>query len=377
MKRGFMWFVLLNKRLYKKAAFVIILALIPLMVVALNMVAQQDSGFVTIALAQEDPTDPISSAIVEDLMGKQRLIRFVDCASSDEAQRMVTNHRADAAWLFVEDMSERVEEFVDTRSEALVTVFLREQTVPIRLSHEKLVGAVYKYCAQTAYLTFAREETPELDGLSDEQVMSYYFGFEQKNPLFAFAYPDGEVMTDAEDAGYLVAPIRGLLSVLVLLGGLAAGMFYMQDERRGLFAWVRHTRRPLISAGCQLIAVTNLSIVMLLSLTAIGLTVSPLREVGILLLYVLCCTAFCFLLSQVCRRVSVLSMITPPLIVCTVVVCPIFLSAGSLRSVQLLFPPSYYLNAIHSDRYVVYGVIYFVVCTALGFLLSRVGKRHE
>ncbi len=379
MKRLAMWFFLLSKRLYKKATFLIILALIPLMILGLGIVAKEDSGFITIALAQEDASDAVSSAIVEDLTGKQRVIRFVECETPEEARQLVAGSRADAAWVFPKNMQGRIQSFLKTHSQRdyIVTVYQREQTVALRLSHEKLAGALYTHCAQTLYLNFAREETPELDGLTDEQVMSYYFGFELKEELFRFAYPDDSRMEETtSEAGYLVTPVRGLLSVFVLLGGLAAAMFYMQDERRGVFAWVRQSRLPLVSAGCQLIAVLNLSVVMVVSLAVIGMTGSLLREMVSLVMYVLCCTAFCTLIAQLCRRIRVLGMVTPPLIVSMVVVCPIFFNLGALRKLQLLFPPTYYLNAVNSDRFLLYGFVYFAACTALSLSLGRVLKKR-
>lgn len=377
MRRLGMWFLLLNKRLYKKATFVLLLALIPLMILALYIVAQQDSGFVTVALAQEDPNDSISSEIVADLLDDQQIIRFVDCESLSAAKTMVSEGRADAAWVFPDEMEERLERFLEARrnKEPVVTVLLCEETVPLRLSYEKLSGELYKHCAPMLYRQYARDKTPELDGLNDEKLMSYYWSFEQKNELFRFVYPDNSV-SDGNEGGYLVTPLRGLLSVFVLLGGLAATMFYLQDERKGLFAWIRQSRLPLVAAGCQSIAMLNLSLVMVLSLAAIGMTVSLPREAVLLVMYVLCCTAFCSLLAQLCRRVNVLGMVTPPLVVCMVAVCPVFFNFGALRSVQLLFPPTYYLNAVHSDRYILYAAVYVAVCSVLSLMLSLVRKKR-
>ncbi len=379
MKRLCRWLVLLNKRLYKKVTFVILLALIPLTVVALNIVAQQDSGFVTIALGQEDPGDALSSEIMTELTEGQRVIRFVRCETAEQAEEMVTHRQADAAWVFSENLSEKLEAFLKTRhnKQAVITVLLREETVPLRLANEKLAGVLYRRCAPMLYRQYARDNAAELDALNDEQLMSYYLSFEQENALFRFAYPDGSDAADSNESvsgGYLVAPLRGLLSIFVLLGGIAAAMFYKQDERRGVFAWVRQSRLPLVSAGCQGIAVLNLTAVMLVSLAIAGITGSLLRELTIALLYVLCCTAFCFLLSQVCRPVNVLGMLTPPLIVCTVVVCPVFFDFGALRQLQLLLPPTYYLHAVHSNRYLLYGLLYTLICTALGLAFSRLRR---
>lgn len=377
MRRLWMWLLLLNKRLYKKATFVALLLLIPLLIVALGAVAQQDSGFVTVALVQEDPTDVMVSAIVEDLVEGRKVLRFVRCETVAAAEAMVSGRQADAAWIFPEQLQEKLDMFLKTRrnKQPVVTVLLREETVPLRLANEKLAGALYTHCAPMLYRHYARTKTPELDALSDEKLMTYYEEFEQKNALFRFAYPDGRT-SESVEGGYLVTPIRGLLSVFVLLGGLAAAMFYKQDERRGVFAWVRQSRLPAVAAGCESIAVFNLSVVMLLSLSAIGVTASLSREIALLLLYIACCTAFCSLLLQVCRRASVLGMVTPPLIVCMVVICPVFFNFVQLWPVQLLFPPTYYLNAVYNDRYFLYGVIYTVVCAALSVLFGLVRRKR-
>ena len=44
MKRFFLWFALLNKRLARRASFWLILAAVPLLVLALGLLADQESG---------------------------------------------------------------------------------------------------------------------------------------------------------------------------------------------------------------------------------------------------------------------------------------------------------------------------------------------
>ena len=51
MKRMLIWLRLLTKRLYKKPVFLVILVLIPLLTFSYRVVAEQESGMVTVALA--------------------------------------------------------------------------------------------------------------------------------------------------------------------------------------------------------------------------------------------------------------------------------------------------------------------------------------
>ena len=60
MKNIGKWFLLLNKRLYKKATFLLILILIPLLVIGYGAVARDESGLFTVALACKGEDDTAS-----------------------------------------------------------------------------------------------------------------------------------------------------------------------------------------------------------------------------------------------------------------------------------------------------------------------------
>ena len=47
-------YLLLNKRLFKRPSFVVILCLLPLLVAAMAFAAQSDSGIVSVSLASRD-----------------------------------------------------------------------------------------------------------------------------------------------------------------------------------------------------------------------------------------------------------------------------------------------------------------------------------
>ena len=173
MKRLTKWFWLLNKRLYKKAAFLVLLAMIPLLVLLLGIVSRQESGFVRVALSA-DRSDPTAAEILDELNGSSALITFTETASAEEAQRMVRTGEADAAWIFPANLTEEIRAFaaVNGSREPVITVVEREQTVALRLSHEKLTSAVYKACSHALYLDFIRTNLSELDGLTDQELMA-------------------------------------------------------------------------------------------------------------------------------------------------------------------------------------------------------------
>ena len=378
MKKLLKWCTLLTKRLYKKPTFVIILILIPALVLGYGMVASEDSGMVTIALAQEDNQDAMASDVVTELMESSQLIRFIFCESPENAEESVRTGQADAAWIFAADMEEKVYDFLATRSkrDAFVRVLERESTVPVMLAREKLSGAVYACCSEALYLSYIRENVPEMAEISDEMLLSYFHEVTSDKDLFEFSYIDSEKSTEAaESASYLMTPVRGMLAVVIVLCGLATAMYYIQDDRAGTFAWAAENKRPLVELGCQMISVLNVSAVVLISLAVIGQTVGIGRELLVLLLYALSVAVFSMTLRRMLGSLRGLGTLLPLLIVVMLVVCPVFFDLGVLRQLQYLFPPTYFINAAYNDKFLLYMPVYTLALAAVYFLLGKIFQR--
>lgn len=378
MKKLIKWWALLTKRLYKKPTFVVLLLLIPALVLGYGVAAAEDSGMITIALAQEDNADAMASDVVTELMEGSRLIRFARCESPEEAEKQVRTGQADAAWIFEADMEEKVYDFLASRSkrDAFVRVLERESTTALMLTHEKLGGAVYACCSEALYLSYIRENVPEMDGVSDGELLLYFHDVSLDHDLFEFSYLDPAKSTeDAASASYLMTPVRGMLGVVIVLCGLAAGMYYIQDSHAGTFAWVAERKRPLAELGCQLISVLNVSVAVWISLAAVGQTAGFWRELLVMLLYALCVAAFGMTLRRLIGSLRGLGTVLPLLAVVMLVVCPVFFDLGALRELQYLFPPTYFINAAYSDKFLLYMPLYTLVLAAVYFLSGVILKR--
>lgn len=376
MKRAFKWGLMLNKRLYKKVTFVAILLFIPIAVLALGFAAKQESGFVKIVLAQEDAGDEISSKIVNELLEEDSLIHFTTAASPTQAVATVKNGQADAAWVFPKGLKSKIDEYSkgDANREPFITVIEREQTVLLQLSHEKLSSAIFGYCTKACYIDFARTNIAALDNLSDEQLLEYYDNVNVSEELFTFSNVDGTFAQD-NAANYLTAPIRGVLSVLMVLCGMSAAMFYMQDEKNGTFSLVKDNRKIFVSVACILIAVINIAVVVLLALFASNIATTFLNELLCIAIYSVCCAAFCLLLSEVFSTIKLYSATVPLFVVLMVALCPVFFDFRKITAWGHFFPPTYYINAIYSKEYKFYMVGYTVVALALALAINGIKKR--
>ena len=375
MKKLCKWFLMLNKRLYKKPSFIAILLIIPIVIFSIGLISKLDSGFLTILLSETDKDDEISQEIVEKLLANNSLLQFIYIDDPAEATDMVRNGEADAAWIFSDGLYEKINEFsiLGETEEPIVTVVEREQTVLLRLAQEKLAFALQHYSTKAYYVNFARANSEVLKSLSDEELIAYFDNSEYSTNLFVYDTA-GELSETMPETDYITAPIRGLLAVVAMLAGLAAVLFFMQDQTSGTFAWVPENRRIYVAFGCILIAILNVGAVVLLALAVSGLSVNIWLDIIYMILYSIAAASFSLLLLQLFSSMRLFASIIPVLITIMMVICPVFYDYRNIRPIQHLFPPTLFINAAYEDHYIPYMLIYTAACCALIYLIRRFKK---
>lgn len=377
IKKFLLWYLLLNKRFLKKPGMWVILIIIPLLVLALNFVSREESGILRIALAAENSKDSFALQVIDDITEDNRLINFTVCGTPTEAENLVKTNKADSAWIFPDDMGEKLDLLIrDNKKTEIIRIVEREESIPLMLAREKLCGAVYKNCSSSLYIKFIRQNVSQLDDTDDAKLLEYYNAINANGNLFDFSYANPNHSTkDATETGYLMTPVRGLMAVMLVLCGLAAAMFYMQDDAMGTFAWINQKTKPLVAAVFHIIPISLTAATMLISLYFSGLWVNLVREVVILLLYTLCTALFCMIIRLILGSIKMLSAATPVIIMLFAVICPVFIDIKVLRPIQYLFPTFHYLGAVHNDRYILFMVIYAAVCAFVYFIISKILRK--
>ena len=376
MKRLLKWVWLLNKRLLKRPVFPILLLLIPVLVLGYGSIAGESGGMITVALAQAGE-DALASRVISDLTENTQLINFLPCESSAEAEETVRLGKADSAWIFPEELAEKAAAFVNDpdSDNAFVRVVVREDSVALMLAREKLSGKLYELCSRTVYLNFLRENIPEMRDASDDELLTLYDNTGITTELFVFESADGTAV-DIGKTNFLMTPLRGLLGVIIVLCALAASMYYIRDTKHGTFSWVALHLRPFAELGCQMVALVNLGIVALLSLVLVGQSGTVLREIAAILLYSLSCAAFAMMLRRLCGSMRALGTALPLLAVVMLLICPVFFDLGTLKELQYLLPPTYYINAVTSDRYLLLMPVYTLACAAVYVAAGKILRRE-
>lgn len=367
MRRIAMWYILLNKRLFRKWSFLLILCLVPLLVAGLRLAAQQDSGIVTIALCMRNPQDELSARIIEQLKGDDDVLRYVACETEEQARGLVEGFQADAAWIFPENLLSSLQVSASHKSvEPVVTVVEREDNVPLIFSREILSSALYPFFSYAVYEDFVRDDL----GLEMEssELQAAYERTLVEGSLFRIEYFDGQAL---EESNYLLTPLRGMLALWLVLCGLAASMYFMQDEKRGTFSWMPVKHRLWMALGFQAVLLSDAAAVLLIACRLAGVFTVWYKEIANTVMFMCCTLVFCNLVRLLCGTLERLGSCIPIILMGMAVVCPVFINLNRFQALQYLLPPFYYLRATHSTYHLYLMAAYTCVMTGICVMISR------
>ncbi len=364
ISKALKFLLLLNKRLLKRPSFLAVLLVIPIISFLVVMMAGEEGGIVKIALAGETKKAVSSNAVIEKLMSDEGLISFEIYESEKAAINAVSKSKVDAAWIFPEAVDEAYK----------VRVIEREETVPLRLSHEKLSAAVYSEASKELYISFIRGNVKELSKMSDSELEAFYDSGADGDykDLFEFS---SSAKNEKGESSFLKAPVRGILAVLVIFAGLGIACLYMIDDKNGLFIFYGAGKRRVIAIFYQVVCMLPAVAMALVSIFISGLSVSFLRELGLMLLLLIPSAGFCSILRVIFKKLEIFGAVLPLIVIVLLSLSPVFLDFNGAFFITKLLPTFYYINAVYNDAFIlplaIYGVVSLLVYAVISKLLKR------
>lgn len=354
-KKCLVWYWLLHKRLLKKACFLLILGAIPIIVLLWARLGTQEQGIIRVAAAPETIWEEASLSAVDRLKGGS-LMEVRMCRTAEEAETLVAAGEAETAWIFQPELAERLARAGRGESVTLVRVLLQEENIFGSAVREKLYGALFGEISYSMFETFVREDLGDA-ATSGETLRSIYDAYDYPQGLVRFVFLDSE-SDPLENASLLLSPLRGILSLLLLLAGMAAALYAKQDEKQQVFAMLPPKKRVLPLFGTVWSAVSVTAVVLLAALLLSGVGTRPGREALMLLLLALCVTGFCCLLATLLPGERALGAALPLVLVAAAAFCPVFVNVRSFPWLSGLLPPYYYLYGLGNLSFAVGASIY-------------------
>lgn len=363
---------LLQKRLLKRKSFFLLLCLAPLFAAGVGRLSDEPSGIAAIAvyLPKQDTT---AQETADRIFDGESVLRYLPCGDAEEARAYVESGEADAAWIFAEDMGERLKELADRRRvRPVVTVLEREDSVPLILGREILTAAIYPAFSYAVYEGYVREELGMRE-MTEEELRAAYEQAAVEGSLFQLVYPD-QTSGEAEDYSYVQAPLRGILAIWLTFCGLASALWFMRDEEKGVYESIPVMKRLSASYRASAVFLADASVVMLLAVKLSGVFTEWKRETVSCVVFAACVTAFSNVLRLLCRTPQRLGMALLPLGAVMLALCPVFVNLQHFRAGKRLLPPWYYLQSVHDVRCLYLMAAYTAVLVFLSLLLQRVGR---
>ena len=368
MRRFLLWYGLLTKRLFRRVSFWVLLLCVPLLAGALAAVARQESSIVRAAIYVAASDGPARRS-ADRLLQADSLVRCTEYASEAEAIAAVRADKADAAWIFPETFDDELQRFVGRRgTKGAVRVVEREDNVFLRLAREQLAASVYPEASYTLFHSYLIERLGVDADAPESLFEDYYSTAVEDAPIIVFSTLDG---AEVQQTSYLVAPVRGLLALLLVLTSLGSAMAYTEDARREVFLRLRALPRRLLPLLVHFTALVPMALAALLALRVSGLLGAWPRELGLMALYCAALAAGSELLRKLCRRAAVLGALIPVLTALLLALCPIFFDVRLLEPLRRLLPPYDYLNALRSADYVWRLAACTLIFAALGAALPE------
>lgn len=377
IKQSILLYVLLSKRFLKKISFLLLLLAVPVLVLCLKNVSCQESGILHIAICLEDKEDETAARVAAELMSEESVLYYSMVENQETAKKLVQDGEVDAAWIFRSDFREKIEKLTEKEmeGEAPILVLEQEDNVALQLSRIKLFGSLYPDLSFALYRNFARDDLSVGEEVSEDNLRELYEMTNMERNLFRVACLDSEEQEGASPRSLLTAPLRGMLALLVILGGLSTGMLFLQDEEKGVLDGVSLRKRGKRLYFYQLAAMVPIAVAVLCGLYLSGEFKGMGREILLMILYLADCMVFCNLFRKICGTAGRLGTCIPILMLGMFVLCPVFVNLGKFRPLQYLLPPFYYLSALGDGRWIKGMLCYGIVGTVINLLISRVKER--
>lgn len=371
----FTWYILLNKRLLKRYSFILMLVLLPLLLFGLKSVSKEESGILHIALVLEE-NSYINNEIKKELTDKESIILIKEERNKDEALSMLKSGKFDAVWILPKNIEEKINKYL-SKGDYLIEVYEKENSTILNLAREKLYKAVNPFISYQVYekymhklLSYNELNDGEKKAI-DTDLKKYYNKQDIDKNLLKFVYIDGDEYVEKQDKKtYLLSPVRGLVAMWLVLCAMAVNIYFLQDEKSGLFVWIDRKSRWLFSLAYQFAIMFNLALFSALILWLMKMGEGGLRQLLAMGLLLVSAIAFTSLLRLVFRNMNILISLIPIMLLYLLISAPIFIDIG-YKGIQGLSPIYYYLNLVYDISYLLPYTLYTGLCLLIGFAIFK------
>ena len=226
---------------------------------------------------------------------------------------------------------------------------------------------------ETWRLKFVYNDEPSADEVN--HILQTYDNYGINGNLFEMGYVDEGAAPVEEEVSYLLMPLRGILALWLLLCAIAASMYYLEDEKNGLFIWWK-VKAPIIRDFLYYVVIIAIpSVMVLVGLIYGGVFTNIKRELIAIVLYDLAIIFLANILRLLIRSIKGLGIITPILIMASAIFAPVFIDFKEGRTIQKFSPTFHYLYCIHDEYYVKSLLLYGIILLVIWYIINTISRQ--
>lgn len=425
MKRTMTFFLLFIKRLCKKPAFVVILLIMPILVLAFCIILKDSDNTVRVAL-YNDGNDEEIDRVIEDILAKESVVGFYKSDSVSVLRADVLTNTAECGFVFSDGVWEALR---NEDAEEMITIYQSTKSTMTDYMKEEVYSLMYRYLAIELLEDYLDEqevqntankaevyadnkqvvdkvtdnkevtdkETVDADNMAsasegntlimpdeaerNEYLKEHYESYLSDGGVFEITYYDGdksvttEISAVAGNKDYLKKPIKGTLSIFMMIASLAGAVFWLTDEKNGVYKTLSFRERPYINLMVTFIPTMLSCIVAFACLYIGGIEEGFFTELVRMFSYSLLLTGMSNLLRIIIKNeVLLCSMLTMLIVVCLAccnIVLNLALYVPGIKLIRWLLAPNYYLDTMKNAKGILLTLAIGIILILIGIFADR------
>lgn len=383
MKKILTWILLFQKRILKKPMFQITILLIPILLFLLFTFNKSSDSLVRVALISGN--DEYSQNFVKDLLdSSNHVISYYQCYDESQMHKDVLTGKAECGYIMPDDMPRKIAQFSSKKKQGIITAIVKKESISTKIVNEIIYGRLFSERAYPVLKDFINEKQPDrLTSAEDEKMYDAFSKYLIEPLMFSFEYADGSkndlLNNDDSSHNYYMLPVRGILSVLILVSSMSGVLMLSNDDRKNTWGFIRLSKRPAFNYFYIFMSILPIAICSLAAIFITGISTNVLNEIRLMVLYTLLLTGFSSLLKALIKNIYVLCSLIPVTVLLSLIICPVFIDIGSIvpqsRFVRLFLPTNYYLDSIYSGPAQLKMFILAILVSLLAILKEMITAR--
>ena len=383
MKKILTWILLFQKRILKKPMFQITILLIPILLFLLFTFNKSSDSLVRVALISGN--DEYSQNFVKDLLdSSNHVISYYQCYDESQMRKDVLTGKAECGYIMPDDMPQKITQFSSKKKQGIITAIVKKESISTKIVNEIIYGRLFSERAYPVLKDFINEKQPDrLTSAEDEKMYDTFSKYLIEPLMFSFEYADGSkndlLNNDDSSHNYYMLPVRGILSVLILVSSMSGVLMLSNDDRKNTWGFIRLSKRPAFNYFYIFMSILPIAICSLAAIFITGISTNVLNEIRLMVLYTLLLTGFSSLLKALIKNIYVLCSLIPVTVLLSLIICPVFIDIGSIvpqaRFVRLFLPTNYYLDSIYSGPAQLKMFILAILVSLLAILKEMITAR--